>query len=390
MKFEFSDNLKYFQTGIFNVLNDKKIELINKGMKVYNLSVGTPDFEPDEHVKNALIEAAKDSQNWKYSLEDMPQLKEALVSYYKKRFDVNLETNEIMSVYGSQEGLTHIGFSLCNRGDVVLVPNPGYPIFEIGPYLSGAEIVPYSLLPENDYLPDFDSINKDVLKKTKFMVVSYPMNPVCATAPAGFYDKLITFAKENNIIIIHDNAYSDIVYDGQVGGSFLSHAGAKEVGVEFYSLSKSFNITGARVSFVLGNKEIVKHFKMLRSQIDYGIFTPIQHAAIAALTGPQDSVKKHCAEYERRRNALCRGLTKIGWQVPDSKGSMFAWAPIPKNFKSSNDFCMELMEKTGVICTPGSAFGSLGEGYVRFALVLPVPVIEEAVNKIAESGILNS
>lgn len=390
MKFEFSDNLKYFQTGIFNVLNDKKIELINKGMKVYNLSVGTPDFEPDEHVKNALIEAAKDSQNWKYSLEDMPELKEALVSYYKKRFDVDLETDEIMSVYGSQEGLTHIGFSLCNRGDMVLVPNPGYPIFEIGPYLSGAEIVPYSLLPENDYLPDLDSIDKDVLKKTKFMVVSYPMNPVCATAPAEFYDKLITFAKENNIIIIHDNAYSDIIYDGQAGGSFLSHADAKEVGVEFYSLSKSFNITGARVSFVLGNKEIVKHFKMLRSQIDYGIFTPIQHAAIAALTGPQDSVKKHCNEYERRRNALCRGLTKIGWQVPDSKGSMFAWAPIPKNFKSSNDFCMELMEKTGIICTPGSAFGSLGECYVRFALVLPVPVIEEAVNKIAESGILNS
>lgn len=390
MKFEFSDNLKYFQTGIFNVLNDKKIELIKQGKKVYNLSVGTPDFEPDEHVKNALIEAAKDSQNWKYSLEDMPQLKDALVSYYKKRFDVKLEADEIMSVYGSQEGLTHIGFSLCNRGDVVLVPNPGYPIFEIGPYLSGAEIVPYSLLPENDYLPDLDSIDKDVLKKTKFMIVSYPMNPVCATAPAEFYDRLITFAKENNIIIIHDNAYSDIVYDGQTGGSFLSHPGAKEVGVEFYSLSKSFNITGARVSFVLGNKEIVKHFKMLRSQIDYGIFTPIQHAAIAALTGPQDSVKKHCAEYERRRNALCRGLTKTGWNIPDSMGSMFAWAPIPQKFTNSNDFCMELMEKTGVICTPGSAFGSLGEGYVRFALVLPVPEIEEAVKKIADSGILNS
>lgn len=390
MKFEFSDNLKYFQTGIFNVLNDKKIELIKQGKKVYNLSVGTPDFEPDEHVKNALIEAAKDSENWKYSLEDMPQLKDALASYYKNRFDVELEADEIMSVYGSQEGLTHIGFSLCNKGDVVLVPNPGYPIFEIGPYLSGAEIVSYSLLPENDYLPDFDSIDKDVLKKTKFMVVSYPMNPVCATAPAEFYDKLITFAKENNIIIIHDNAYSDIVYDGQTGGSFLSHPGAKEVGVEFYSLSKSFNITGARVSFVLGNKEIIKHFKMLRSQIDYGIFTPIQHAAIAALTGPQDSVKKHCAEYERRRNALCRGLTKIGWNVPDSRGSMFAWAPIPQNFTNSNDFCMELMEKTGVICTPGSAFGSLGEGYVRFALVLPVPIIEEAVRKIADSGILNS
>ena len=319
----------------------------------------------------------------------MPQLVSALASYYKKRFNVDLKSDEIMSVYGSQEGLTHIGFSLCNKDDVVLVPNPGYPIFEIGPYLSGAQIAYYPLLAENNYLPDLNSIDEDILKKTKFMVVSYPMNPVCATAPSEFYDDLIAFAKKHNIIIIHDNAYSDIVYDGKTGGSFLSHEGAKDVGVEFYSLSKSFNITGSRVSFVLGNSEIIKHFKMLRSQIDYGIFTPIQHAAIAALTGPQDSVKKHCQEYEKRRNALCRGLTKIGWNVPDSKGSMFAWAPIPPKFKNSNDFCMELMEKTGVICTPGSAFGSLGEGYVRFALVLPVPVIEEAVHRIAESGILD-
>lgn len=388
MNMEFSNNLKHFQTGIFNVLNDKKDELIKNGKKVYNLSVGTPDFEPDEHVKNALIEAAKDSDKWKYSLGDMPELVDALISYYKHRFNVTLNNDEIMSIYGSQEGLTHIGFSLCNKDDIVLVPNPGYPIFEIGPYLSGAQIEYYPLLKENNFLPDLKAIPENILSKTKFMVVSYPMNPVCATAPSEFYDELIAFAKKNNIIIIHDNAYSDIVYDGKIGGSFLAHDGAKDVGVEFYSLSKSFNITGARVSFVVGNSEIIKHFKMLRSQIDYGIFTPIQYAAIAALTGPQDSVKKHCREYERRRNALCRGLTKIGWNVPDSQGSMFAWAPIPEKFKTSTEFCMELMEKTGVICTPGSAFGSLGEGYVRFALVLPVEQIEEAVNRIAESGIL--
>ena len=389
MNMEFSNNLKHFQTGIFNVLNDKKDELIKNGKKVYNLSVGTPDFEPDEHVKNALIEAAKDSDKWKYSLGDMPELVDALISYYKHRFNVTLNNDEIMSIYGSQEGLTHIGFSLCNKDDIVLVPNPGYPIFEIGPYLSGAQIEYYPLLKENNFLPDLKAIPENILAKTKFMVVSYPMNPVCATAPSEFYDELIAFAKKNNIIIIHDNAYSDIVYDGKIGGSFLAHDGAKDVGVEFYSLSKSFNITGARVSFVVGNSEIIKHFKMLRSQIDYGIFTPIQYAAIAALTGPQDSVKKHCREYERRRNALCRGLTKIGWNVPDSQGSMFAWAPIPEKFKTSTEFCMELMEKTGVICTPGSAFGSLGEGYVRFALVLPVKQIEEAVNRIAESGILS-
>lgn len=388
MNMEFSNNLKHFQTGIFNVLDEKKNELIKNGKKVYNLSVGTPDFEPDEHVKNALIEGAKDSKKWKYSLGDMPELINALSQYYKNRFGVSLNNDEIMSIYGSQEGLTHIGFSLCNKDDIVLVPNPGYPIFEIGPYLSGAKIEYYPLLKENDFLPDLKAIPENILSKTKFIVVSYPLNPVCATAPSEFYDDLIAFAKKNNIIIVHDNAYSDIVYDGQIGGSFLSHDGAKDVGVEFYSLSKSFNVTGARISFVVGNKEIIKHFKMLRSQIDYGIFTPIQYAAIAALTGPQDSVKEHCKEYEKRRNALCRGLTKIGWNVPDSQGSMFAWAPIPEKFKTSTEFCMALMEQTGVICTPGSAFGSLGEGYVRFALVLPVEQIEEAVNRIAESGIL--
>lgn len=389
MKINFSKNLDYFQTGIFNVLNDKKDEVIKSGGKVYNLSVGTPDFKPDEHVINALLEKAKDPEMWKYSLGDLPELLEAVSSYYKKRFNVDLNTNEIMSIYGSQEGMTHIGFSLINRGDVVLVPNPGYPIFEIGPYLAGAEIQYYNLLEENNYLPDLDSIPKDILEKTKFMVVSYPLNPVCAIAPSGFYDKLISFAKENNIIIIHDNAYSDIVYDGNIGESFLAHEGAKEVGVEFYSLSKSFNVTGSRISFVLGNKEIIRHFKMLRSQIDYGIFLPIQYAAIAALTGPQDSVIKHAKEYERRRDTLCHGLTNIGWKIKDSKGSMFVWAKIPKKFKTSYDFCMELVEKTGVLCTPGSAFGSLGEGFVRFALVLPVETIEEAINRIKESGILD-
>lgn len=388
MDFKFSDNLKYFQTGIFNVLNDRKAEMLKEGRTVYNLSVGTPDFEPDRHVVDALIEAARDPENWKYSLGDMPSLLDAVSGFYEERFGVVMETNEIMSLYGSQEGLTHIGFSLCNKGDVVLVPNPGYPIFEIGPYLSGAELAFYQLLPENMYLPDLDSIPAETLSRAKFMLVSYPMNPVCATAPKGFYEKLVAFAKRNNIIIIHDNAYSDIVYDGDKGGSFLSIDGAKEVGVEFYSLSKSYNMTGARISFVLGNSEIIRNFRMLRSQIDYGIFKPIQYAAIAALTGPQDSVRKNCEEYQKRRDALCDGLTDLGWSVPRSKGSMFVWARIPEKFGSSTEFCTKLMERTGVICTPGNAFGTLGEGYVRFALVLPVTVIKEAVESIRMSGIL--
>ncbi|EKQ57163.1 MULTISPECIES: aminotransferase class I/II-fold pyridoxal phosphate-dependent enzyme [unclassified Clostridium] len=389
MNMNFSNNLNYFQTGIFNVLDEKKAELIASGKKVFNLSVGTPDFEPDKHVMDALINASKNADNWKYSLGDLPELIDAICTYYKKRFNVEINAHEVMSIYGSQEGLSHIGLALCNKEDIVLVPNPGYPIFEIGPYLSGAEIAYYSLLPENNYLPDLNSISEDILHKAKFMVVSYPLNPVCACATPEFYDELISFAKKYNIIVIHDNAYSDIVYDGKIGGSFLAHEGAKDVGVEFYSLSKSFNITGSRISFVIGNSEIIKHFKMLRSQIDYGIFLPIQYAAIAALTGPQDSVINHCREYEERRNALCRGLTSIGWNVPDSQGTMFAWAPIPPNFSNSYEFCMTLMEKTGVICTPGSAFGTLGEGYVRFALVLPISEINEAIKAIKESEILS-
>ena len=388
MDFKFSDNLDYFNTGIFNILNDKKDELISSGRKVYNLSVGTPDFKPDQHVIDALVNAAKDPDNWKYSLGDLTELTNAVCTYYKKRFNVDLNNNEVMSIYGSQEGLAHIGLSICNKEDIVLVPDPGYQIFEIGPFLSGAKIVKYPLLKENDYIPDLDSIDKDILKKTKLMVVSYPLNPVCSIAPDSFYDELIEFAKKYNIIIIHDNAYSDIIYDGKSGGSFLSHNGAKEVGVEFYSLSKSFNVTGARISFVVGNKEIIDHFKILRSQIDYGIFLPIQYAAIAALTGPQDSVKKHCIEYENRRNTLCEGLRNIGWNVSDSKGSMFVWAEIPPKYKSSYDFCMELIEKCGVIVTPGSAFGRLGEGFVRFALVLPQDKIKEAVKSIENSNIL--
>lgn len=388
MNFEFSNNLNYFQTGIFNVLNDKKNEVISQGKKVYNLSVGTPDFKPDKHVIDALVNSAENPENWKYSLGDLKELKDAVCTYYKKRFNADVNEDEVMSIYGSQEGLAHIGLSICNKNDIVLVPDPGYQIFEIGPFLSGAQIVKYPLLKENNFLPDLDAIDADTLRKAKLMVVSYPMNPVCAVAPDEFYDKLIAFAKKNSIIIIHDNAYSDIIYDGKIGGSFLSHEGAKEVGVEFYSLSKSFNVTGARISFVIGNKEIIDHFKMLRSQIDYGIFLPIQYAAIAALTGPQDSVKEHCREYEKRRNALCGGLRNIGWNVPDSQGSMFVWAPIPDNYKTSYDFTMDLIEKSGVITTPGSSFGKLGERYVRFALVLPVEEINMAIEAIDKSGIL--
>ena len=389
MKLTFSDKTKMFGEGIFAVLNEKKNEMVKEGKKIYNLSVGTPDFEPPEHIRKAVAEAALKPENYKYSLTDLPELTEAMQSFYQKRFGVQLEKNEIMSMNGSQEGMTHFAWALCNPGDMVLVPNPGYPIFKIGPELCDAVTVEYPLYEKNNFLPKLENIPEETARKARFMVVSYPSNPVCSAADDCFYQELIAFAKKYDIMILHDNAYSDIVFDGKKGGSFLQYEGAKDVGVEFYSLSKSFNYTGARVSFCVGNAQIVEKFRTIRSQIDYGIFYPVQYGAIAALTGPQDSVAEQCKKYERRSRTLCRGLSQIGWKVKDTQGTMFVWAPLPEGFHNSNEFCMELMEKSGVICTPGSSFGSLGEGYVRFALVLPEEELQAAVESIRKSGILN-
>ncbi|MDF2941837.1 MAG: hypothetical protein K0S01_695 [Herbinix sp.] len=375
MNIEFSERANRFGNNIFNILNNYKNERIRSGKAVYNFTVGTPDYEPDSYIMEAVSIAALVPENYKYSLGDTPELIEAVIDWYRRRYQVNLTSDEIISVNGTQEGMTHIGLALLNYGDTVLVPNPGYPIFEIGPYLCGAKIEYYNLLPENNYLPDFDSISDEVAANAKMMIVSYPANPVGVIASATFYEELIAFANKYQIIIIHDNAYSEIVYDGGKGTSFLSFPGAKEVGVEFNSLSKTYNITGIRISFLLGNSDIINKFKTIRSQYDYGTSYLVQHAAIAALSGPQDSVAINCKEYEKRRDALCNGLEKLGMKVHKSAGSMFVWAQIPEGYADSNDYCMKLFCETGILCTPGSSFGTLGEGYVRFALVLPVDLI---------------
>ena len=389
MKLNVAQRMEEFQPGIFNVLDERRQQRLAQGLPVYNLSIGTPDFLPEPHVVQALAQAASEPANYRYSLTELPELVEAVQRWYLRRYGVELEPEELMSIYGSQEGLTHIGWALCDPGDVVLVPDPGYPIFEMGPALCGAEIVHYPLKEENGYLPDLDGMDPELADRAKMMVVSYPANPVCVTAPDEFYHKLIAFAKAHNIIILHDNAYSDIIFDGLEGKSFLAYEGAKEVGVEYNSLSKTYNLTGARISFVLGNRQIIQTFRRLRSQIDYGIFLPVQHAAIAALNGPQDSVARNRAEYQARRDALCGGLRSIGWNVPDSQGSMFVWAPLPKGYSNSVDFCFELLERSGLLCTPGSAFGPLGEGHVRFALVQPVSMMQEIVAAVEASGMID-
>lgn len=383
----FSKRLDRFGDEIFAALNNRRMELERQGMTIYNMSVGTPDFQTPEHIKQALAEAAMDDENWKYSLRDLPELLDAVCEYYQKRFQVEISPDMVMSVYGSQEGMGHLGMTLCDEGDTVLLPDPCYPVFAAGSLMAGAVPYYYPLTAEHDFLPYVKDIPEDVARKAKYMIVSLPSNPVGSVAVPGLYEEIVEFGKKYDILIIHDNAYSDIIYDGEYGGSFLATPGAKEIGVEFFSLSKSFNVTGARISFLVGRPDVIAALRKLRSQIDFGMFLPIQKAGIAALKGSLDSVKEQCALYQERRDALCEGLRSIGWDLPNGKGTMFVWARIPGGRMDSMDFCMELMEKAGVIVTPGASFGPHGEGYVRFALVLPPKKIREAVAAIQRSGL---
>ena len=386
---EFSKRMKLFGDEIFAALNDKKVALEAQGRTIYNLSVGTPDFAPAPHIVKALTDAAADPENWKYSLRDIPEMLAAVCSYYKRRFGVDITPDQVASCNGSQEGCGHIGMVLCDEGDTVLLPNPCYPVFIAGAKLAGAVPYYYPLVKEHNFLPYVKDIPEDVARRAKYMIVSLPANPVGSVGNPALYEELVAFAKKYDILLIHDNAYSDIIFDGAEGRSLFNTPGAMDVGVEFFSLSKSFDVTGARISFLVGRPDVVAAFRRLRGQIDFGMFLPIQQAAIAALTGPLDMVKEQCGVYQQRRNALCGGLRSIGWDVPDSHGSMFVWAPIPAKYASSMDFCMDLVEKSGVLCTPGSSFGPAGEGYVRFALTMPAERIAQAVQAIADSGILN-
>ena len=386
---EFSKRMQLFGDEIFAALNDKKVALEAQGRTIYNLSVGTPDFAPAPHIVKALTDAAADPENWKYSLRDIPEMLSAVCSYYKRRFGVDITPGQVASCNGSQEGCGHIGMVLCDEGDTVLLPNPCYPVFIAGAKLAGAVPYYYPLVKEHNFLPYVKDIPEDVARRAKYMIVSLPANPVGSVGNPALYEELVAFAKKYDILLIHDNAYSDIIFDGAEGRSLFNTPGAMDVGVEFFSLSKSFDVTGARISFLVGRPDVVAAFRRLRGQIDFGMFLPIQQAAIAALTGPLDMVKEQCGVYQQRRDALCGGLRSIGWDVPDSHGSMFVWAPIPAKYASSMDFCMDLVEKSGVLCTPGSSFGPAGEGYVRFALTMPAERIAQAVQAIADSGILN-
>lgn len=386
---QFSHRLDLFGAEVFAALNDRRVALEAAGKKIYNLSVGTPDFAPYPHVVKALTEAAQDPAMWKYSLRDLPELKQAVCDYYERRFGISgITPNMVASCNGTQEGVGHFALALADPGDTVIVPDPCYPVFQAGAKLAGADIYYYPLCAEHDFLPYVADIPAEVADRAKYMIVSLPANPVGSVGTPELYQEIIDFARAHDLIIVHDNAYSDIVFDGPRGGSFLGYPGALEVGVEFFSLSKSFNVTGARIGFCVGRADVVAAFAKLRGQIDFGMFLPIQKAAIAALTGPLEQVEEQRLKYQERRDALCDGLEGLGWERPNAHGSMFVWAKLPAARTDSMAFCEELMEKTGVIVTPGASFGPSGEGYVRMALVLPPAGIREAVEAIRAAGIL--
>lgn len=383
-----SQRLDRFGAEVFASLNNKLLALKAQGKTIYNMSVGTPDFKPYDHVVEALTQAAQDPEMWKYALRDLPELKQAVCDYYERRFGVcGITPSMVQSCNGTQEGVGHLGLALLDPGDTILVPDPCYPVFEAGAKIADAKLEYYPLVAEHNYLPYVAGIDPEVADRAKYMIVSLPANPVGSVGTPEVYEEIIAFAREHDLLIVHDNAYSDIVFDGEPGGSFLQYPGALEVGVEFFSLSKSFNVTGARIGFLVGREDVVSAFAKLRSQIDFGMFFPIQKAAIACLNGPRDEVEAQRLKYQGRRDALCDGLEGLGWERPNAHGSMFVWAKLPGGRTDSMAFCEELMEKAGVVVTPGASFGPSGEGHVRMALVLPPDQIALAVEAIREAGL---
>ncbi|MFR2030856.1 MAG: pyridoxal phosphate-dependent aminotransferase [Collinsella sp.] len=383
-----SQRLDRFGAEVFASLNNKLLALKAQGKTIYNMSVGTPDFKPYDHVVEALTQAAQDPEMWKYALRDLPELKQAVCDCYERRFGVSgLTPSMVQSCNGTQEGVGHLGLALLDPGDTILVPDPCYPVFEAGAKIADAKLEYYPLVAEHNYLPYVAGIDPEVADRAEVYDRVTARQSGGSVGTPEIYEEIIAFAREHDLLIVHDNAYSDIVFDGEPGGSFLQYPGALEVGVEFFSLSKSFNVTGARIGFLVGREDVVSAFAKLRSQIDFGMFFPIQKAAIACLNGPRDEVEAQRLKYQERRDALCDGLEDLGWERPNAHGSMFVWAKLPGGRTDSMAFCEELMEKAGVVVTPGASFGPSGEGHVRMALVLPPDQIALAVEAIREAGL---
>lgn len=387
---KFAKRMDRFGEGIFSKLAEIKKQKTARGETVIDLSIGAPNIPPAPHIRKAFCEAAEKPENYVYAINDTKELLDAAAGWYDRRYGVKINPEtEVCSLLGSQEGLAHIALSIVDEGDIVLAPDPCYPVFGDGPLLAGANLWYMPQKKENGYIIRLNEIPEDVARRARLMVVSYPNNPTTAMAPDDFYRDLIGFARKYDIIVLHDNAYSDLVFDGRTCGSFLRFEGAREIGVEFNSLSKTYGLAGARIGFCLGNEAVVSKLKLLKSNMDYGMFLPVQAAAVAAVSGDQECVGITRRAYEVRRNIMCDGFTEIGWTMERPAATMFVWASIPDHYESSEAFAMDMVEKAGVLVTPGSAFGPSGEGYVRLALVQDEHALKKAIKAVKDSGIIS-
>ena len=365
-----------------------KLDYTNRtGKETIDFSVGSPNIAPEPSIMKALQDAIMVPENYKYAINELPEMKAAIHDWYKNRYNVELTNDEMICLQGSQEALSTLFLAICDPGDIVLVPDPYYPIFSDGPKIAGAKVEYMPLLQEYNYVIQLDQIDEEIAKKAKMMIVSYPNNPTCAIAPDSFYEDLIAFAKKYDIVVLHDNAYSELVFDGKVGKNFLSFDGAKEVGIELNSFSKTYGMAGARLGVCVGNKEVIECYNTLKSNMDYGIFLPVQYAGIEALRHGGASIHSTCQAYQDRRDALCEIFDTVGWHIDKSPATMFAWARIPDQYEDSYAFTKDLLEKAGVVVTPGQAFGVHGTRYVRLALVQDIEDIKRAAMRIEKSEI---
>lgn len=370
---------------LFARIDEMKAEQLRKGVDIIDLGVGDPDLPTPPHIVDALCTAARNPDNHHYpSYSGMPGYREAVATWYRKRFGVSLDPGkEVLALMGSKDGIAHFAEAFVNPGDYVLAPSPGYPVYRTSTLFAEGRVHEMPLRAERGFLPDLGAIPKDVLKTAKVMFLNYPNNPTAAIAPDAFFREAVDFAQDNGIVIVHDNAYSEISFDGYQAPSFLNTKGAMEVGIEMHSLSKTYNMTGWRIGMAVGNAEILAGLGRVKTNVDSGVFNAVQHAGIAALTGSQDCVKDACSIYQERRDVLVNGLRDMGIDVPLPKATFYVWMPARDCMKTAAD----LLTGAGVVATPGVGFGSGGDGYVRFAITRSVDRIREAIERIRRLGL---
>jgi alanine-synthesizing transaminase len=373
MKYEFG-RVKRLPPYVFAIVNQLKMDARRRGEDVIDLGMGNPDLPTPKHIVDKLIEAVKNPKNHRYSASrGITQLRLAICEWYKRRFDVDLDHDtEAVITIGSKEGLSHLTYAMIEPGDLVLAPAPAYPIHPYSIILAGGDVRSVPLgKNDTDFFNKMEEVFKASWPRPKYLLINFPHNPTTACIELDFFEKVVDFAKEHNLIVIHDLAYADLTFDGYKAPSFLQVPGAKDIGVEFFSLSKSYSMPGWRVGFCVGNREIVSALTNIKSYLDYGMFQPIQIASIIALRGPQDCVEEIRQTYKNRRNVLIQGLNNAGWVVEPPKATMFVWAEIPEEFRKmgSLEFTKFLLKEGGVAVSPGIGFGEHGDGFVRFALV---------------------